>query len=451
MIKLLGGNEMKFDLYRTAKSKNERIQFIKPYTLRKEYALSTPMIVLNPKKTYQTHIGFGGAFTESAAYTLSLLPKEKQDEVIAAYFSEEGLNYNLGRTHIHSCDFALGNYTYVEDHDKELNSFDLSHEDQWVVPMMKKALSHNPDIKFLASPWSPPAWMKSNNNMNFGGTLLPEFYQSWANYYVKYLDEMKKRGIDFWALTVQNEPAAVQRWDSCIYTAEEERDFVKNYLGPTIENSSYDVKILGWDHNRDIIIERAAVMLKDKEASKYIWGIANHWYVSEAFENLSVVHEMFPDKHLVFTEGCIEGGPKPFEWHTGERYGRNIIGDLNNHLEGFIDWNLLLNEEGGPNHVDNFCDAPILANRETKEVIYNSSYYYIGHFSKFIKPGAKRIHSEHNLPNLVYTVSYMNPNKQIVTVIENESDQKVECTLVLKQKGLTVSLLPHSIITLISK
>ena len=438
---------MNIKLFQTAKDTKDRISKTGELTLSPIFKTNTPMIVLNPNQTYQTHIGFGGAFTESAAYTLSLLPQKKQDEIIHAYFSKEGLSYNLGRTHIHSCDFALGNYTYVKENDKELKTFDLSHEDKWVVPMIKKALAYEPNLKLLASPWSPPAWMKSNNNMNFGGTLLPEFYQPWANYYVKYFEEMKKRGIDFWALTVQNEPAAVQTWDSCIYTAEEERDFVKNYLGPTLEKSPFDLKLLGWDHNRDIIIERASTMLLDKDANKYLWGIASHWYVSEQFENLSIVHEMFPDKHLVFTEGCIEGGPKPHAWHTGERYARNIIGDLNNHLEGFIDWNLILNEEGGPNHVKNYCDAPILVDRNTMSIIYNSSYYYIGHFSKFIKPEAKRIHAQSNLPAKVYQTSYINPNGEVVLVVQNESDEKVDVTVVLNHLGQTLSLLPHSIIT----
>jgi glucosylceramidase len=438
---------MKIKLYQTAKDTKDRISKTGELTLSPIFKTNTPMIVLNPSQTYQTHIGFGGAFTESAAYTLSLLPQKKQDEIIHAYFSKEGLSYNLGRTHIHSCDFALGNYTYVKENDKELKTFDISHEDKWVVPMIKKALAYEPNLKLLASPWSPPAWMKSNNNMNFGGTLLPEFYQPWANYYIKYFEEMKKRGIYFWALTVQNEPAAVQTWDSCIYTAEEERDFVKNYLGPTLEKSPFDLKLLGWDHNRDIIVERASTMLLDKDANKYLWGIASHWYVSEQFENLSIVHEMFPDKHLVFTEGCIEGGPKPHAWHTGERYARNIIGDLNNHLEGFIDWNLILNEEGGPNHVKNYCDAPILVDRNTMSIIYNSSYYYIGHFSKFIKPGAKRIHAQSNLPAKVYQTSYINPNQELILVVQNESDQKVDVTVVLNDQGQTLSLLPHSIVT----
>ncbi len=374
---------------------------------------------------------------------------DQQKEVIKKYFSKDGLNYSMGRTAIHSSDFAFKNYTYVSDHDDTLSSFDLSHEDQWVVPMIKKAMAYQPQLKLLASPWSPPAWMKTNQEMNHGGSLLPKYQQTWANYFVKYLSEMKLRGIPFWAVTIQNEPQAVQTWDSCIYSAEEERDFLKNYLGPTLHAYDADLKILGWDHNRDIIIPRAQTLLSDPLAQKHLWGIAHHWYVSEAFENLSIVKSLFPDKHLVFTEGCIEGGPKPHAWHTGERYGRNIIGDLNHHVEGWIDWNLVLNEEGGPNHVNNFCDAPILYDRKTKEIIVNSSYYYIGHFSRYLKEGAKGIAATMNLPQGVYAVSYQNPDQELVVIIQNETSESKSVSLVLQKKSKVIHLESHSIITLV--
>ncbi len=407
-----------------------------------------PMIVLNPKVTYQTHIGFGGAFTEAAAYTFAELSVDQQHEVIEKYFSKEGLNYTMGRTAIHSSDFALENYTYVAEGDESLKTFDLSREDRWVIPMIKKAMAYQKKLKLLASPWSPPAWMKTNQDMNHGGSLLSKYHQTWANYFVKYLSEMKLRGIPFWAVTIQNEPQAVQTWDSCIYSAEEERDFLKDYLGPTLHTYNPDLKILGWDHNRDIIIPRAHTLLSDPQASKYLWGIGHHWYVSEAFENLSVVKSLFPEKHLLFTEGCIEGGPKPHQWHTGERYARNIIGDFNHHVEGWIDWNLILNEEGGPNHVKNYCDAPILYDRKTKEIIINSSYYYIGHFSRYLKEHAKRIQSVMNLPQGVYSVSYQNPDQELIVVIQNETSNHHTVSLVLDSKGKVIHLEPHSIVTL---
>lgn len=405
-------------------------------------------VTINPNMTYQTHIGFGAAFTEAASYTWSKLSKKQRDAIIHDYFSNEGLSYNMGRTHINSCDFALGNYDYVKPFDVTLDSFDLSHEELYVIPMIKEAMVYVPKIKLLASPWSPPYWMKTNQMMNHGGKLLPEYRDAWARYYTVYLEEMKKRGIPFWAISVQNEPAAVQTWDSCIYTAEEERDFVKNHLGPIVKAYNPDIKILGWDHNRDIIVERAKTMLEDEKANSYLWGIAHHWYVSENFKNLSVIHDMFPDKHYIFTEGCIEGGPRPGAWDTGLRYARNIIGDLNNHVEGWIEWNLVLDMQGGPNHVGNYCDAPILADPDSDHYIKNSSYYAIGHFSKYIEPGAKRLHQDMHLPEGVSSISYVNPDQSYVIVLLNENDENISIDVEIEGKKMNLSLKPRSLTTL---
>jgi len=409
-------------------------------------------IEINKDQLFQEHMGFGGAFTEAAAFTLSEASKELRLEAIKAYFSPEGLAYTLGRVHIHSCDFALGNYTYVEEGDKELKTFDLSHEDKWVIPMIEDAKKYmNDELLILASPWSPPAFMKNTNEMNNGGYLLEEYYQPWANYFVKFVEGMKDKGVDIWGVSIQNEPAAVQTWDSCIYTAEEERDFVKNYLGPTMHKANLEDKaILIWDHNRDILLERVTPTYVDAEASKYVWGVGNHWYCSEDFSQLSKVHDLAPDKHILFTEGCVEYGiygsvPR---WENGEHYGRNIIGDFNNYSRGWIDWNLVLNEQGGPNHVSNFCEAPIMYDRVKKELIYNISYFYIGHFSKFIKRGAHRLGLNMKLPEGVVATAFKNNDGSVALVVQNETNELVDTTLNLSE-GSTYSLPAHSISTFV--
>jgi glucosylceramidase len=404
-----------------------------------------------PEQTYQTVMGFGGAFTEAAAYTLSRISPQKRDEVIRRYFDpQEGLGYTLGRVHIHSCDFALENYTYIEDGDVELKTFDISRDHKWVIPLVHDAArTAGKDITMLASPWSPPAWMKTNGDMNHGGQLKPEYRETWAQYYTKFIKAYREAGIPIWGITVQNEPAAVQTWDSCIYSGEEERDFVRDHLGPTMHREGLaDVELLIWDHNRDIMIERASAVLSDPEAAKYVWGTGFHWYVSEAFENVGKVHELFPDKHLLFTEGCQEGGVKLGEWFTGERYGRNIIGDLNNWNEGFLDWNLVLDETGGPNHVGNLCDAPIIADTTTDTIHYNSSYYYIGHFSKYIKPGAIRLGLETEIPSLLAT-AFRNPDGSVAVVVQNESDEAQPFALELGGEAVGETLPAHSIATYI--
>ncbi len=432
---------------RTGKSLNRPFDIVE-----EEIAKTEGKILLKNENVFQDILGFGAAFTESAAYTYSKMSKESKEKIINKYFGQDGLNYTIGRVHIHSCDFSLENYTYVEDNDVDLKTFDISREKKWVLPFIKDAeKAKGSKLSFLASPWSPPAWMKDTNEMNHGGKLLDEYKQSWANYYVKFIDEMKKVGVDIFGVTVQNEPAAVQVWDSCIYTAEEERDFVKNYLGPTFEKSNYsDTKIIIWDHNRDIIVDRAKTVLEDKLANKYVWGTGLHWYVSEEFENLSKVHDLFPDKHILFTEGCIEGGVHLGAWHTGERYARNMIGDFNNYCEGYIDWNIVLDEMGGPNHVGNYCDAPIICDTKNDQVHINSSYYYIGHFSKYVQPGAKRIGHVNEI-NEIKTVSFMNPNGDIVTVVLNETERDINIQLVNDESHHNVKSMKRSISTLIWK
>jgi glucosylceramidase len=437
----------------TSKETNDRLSEKQSVSFQANMEQTSVDIKVDSSKTYQEIMGFGGAFTEASAYTLSQVSPNKRQEVIQSYFDQEnGLGYTIGRVHINSCDFALENYTYVKDDDVELKTFDISRDHKWVIPLIQDAMkTKGGEFKLLASPWSPPAWMKTNNEMNHGGKLLPEYRDQWAKYYTKFIDAYRKEGLNIWGITVQNEPEAVQIWDSCIYTGEEERDFIKNHLGPQMHSAGYeDVKIVIWDHNRDVIVDRAKAVFEDPEASKYVWGTGFHWYVSEEFENVGKVHELFPDKHLLFTEGCQEGGVKIGEWFTGERYGRNIIGDLNNWTEGYIDWNLVLNEEGGPNHVSNLCDAPIIADTKTNTIHYNSSYYYIGHFSKYIRPGAKRIAVEVNNEHLQAT-AFINTDDTVAIIVMNETDQKESYTVGYDNSFLDVELEAHSIVTYLFK
>lgn len=414
-------------------------------------------IFVYPDKTFQTFLGIGGAITDASAEVFAKLPLDKQDELIKAYYSKtDGIGYTLARTNIHSCDFSSDSYTYVAEGDKELKSFNIDHDKKFRIPLIKKAAEMANDLTLFASPWSPPAFMKSNNDMLHGGALLPEYYQSWANYYVKFIDSYQKEGINVWGITIQNEPMATQRWESCIYTAAEERDFLKNYLGPTLEKIGMgDKKIIVWDHNRDLITQRVSTILDDKEAAKYAWGIGFHWYEDWSggepmYENVEKVNEMYPDKNLIFTEGCADSfNPAYYQkWANGERYGKSMINDFNNGTVGWTDWNILLDEHGGPNHVGNYCFAPIHSNTQTGELIYTPSYYYIGHFSKFIDKGAKRVGSTASRSQLL-TTSFLNPNGKMVTVVMNQSDKKVNYFLYLGQRASEVSILPHAIQTLV--
>ncbi|MGV1099923.1 glycoside hydrolase family 30 protein [Thiovibrio sp. JS02] len=433
----------------TAKDTSSRLSEQPPVsfeTIRPE----THAITIDPRKRFQTMEGFGGAFTEAAAVTWQKLSAEKRAEVMRAYFDpHDGLGYTMGRTHINSCDFALGNYACAEvDGDFALQHFSIERDRAAILPMLKEALRQSGGLKLFASPWSPPAWMKTNGQMNGGGRLRPECREVWARYYCRYIREYEKEGIPFWGLTVQNEPEASQSWDSCLYTAEEERDFVRDYLGPTLRKEGLDhLRLLIWDHNRDAIYERARIVYDDPLAAQYVWGTAFHWYMGDHFENLTALHEAFPDKHLLFSEGCQEGGPHTGEWEVGERYGRSLINDLNRWTVAWVDWNLMLDERGGPNHVGNYCSAPILVDTRAGEPLYQSSFYYLGHFSRYIRPGAQRILHAGTADELE-TTAFHNPDGSIAVVVMNRTGQAVPFALQYRNRAARTMSPARSIMTL---
>ncbi|MBT8264282.1 MAG: glycoside hydrolase family 30 protein [Eudoraea sp.] len=414
-------------------------------------------VFVNPNKTFQKMLGIGGAITDASAEIFAQLSEEKQQEFLKAYYDpEEGIGYSLTRTTIHSCDFSVDSYTYIEENDKELETFSIEHDRQYRIPMIKRAIeTAGGELLLYASPWSPPAFMKDNNNVLQGGKLLPEYYNSWARYFTKFIKAYEKEGMPIWGVTIQNEPMAVQRWESCIYTAEEERDFLKNHLGPVMEKEGLgDKKIVVWDHNRDLINHRANTIFDDPEAAKYAWGIGFHWYETWAggdpmFNNLGNIKESYPTQNILFTEGCVEGfdAEKYQFWPNAERYGRSMINDFNEGTVGWTDWNILLDQNGGPNHVGNYCFAPIHGDTNSGDLIYTPSYYYIGHFSKFIRPDAKRVSTVSSRSNLLST-SFQNVDDSMVTVVMNESDVEISYKYYMASEVAEMVIPPHAMQTL---
>jgi len=413
-------------------------------------------IFIDPNHQFESFLGFGGAITDASAETYAKLSKEKQEELLKAYYDvENGLGYVVIRTHMNSCDFSSKSYDYVTPNDVSLKSFNIAVDEKYRLPLIKEAKKRiGKDFLLYVSPWSPPAWMKTNNNMLQGGELKPEYFQVWANYFVKYIQSYEARGIPVWGLTVQNEPSSIQRWESCIFTAEQSRDFVKKYLGPTLwKNKMKDKKIIVCDHNRDMAYQYASTILNDPEAAKYVWGTGIHWYEKslskdQRYINIDLLNKAFPDKGLAFTEGCAEGFDmnKIKDVAIGERYATNILNDLNSGVSIWTDWNILLDEKGGPNHVNNFCFAPIHALTKTNELVYSSSYTYIKHFSKFIRPGARRIVASSNRADL-QTTSYINADGKIVVVVLNSSDTAYSYKIWIAGKQTPAESAPHSIST----
>lgn len=443
------------DVYVTAKGTSDRLARKTPvaFSPLEQPDEHAPTIILDKGKTFQTIVGIGGALTDAVAETYFKLPASKQQEILTACFDTvKGNGYSLCRTSIHSCDFSSASYTYAESPgDSSLKGFDIGPDRKYRIPFIRAAAERaGKGFKLFASPWSPPAWMKTNNDMLHGGKLLPRYNQMWAEYVVRFIREYEKAGIPMWGLTVQNEPMAVQPWESCIFTAAEERDFVKYHLGPTLERSGLSyLKLMIWDHNRGVMFQRAKVVLDDPAAAKYVWGTGFHWYVGDHFDNVRLVHDAYPEKALVFTEGteALFDPDGVHDWKWGETFGRSLIMDLNNGASGWVAWNVLLDERGGPNHVGNYCMAPIICDTKTGDLTYMNSFYYLGHFSRFIRPGAKRIICSSNSDDLLAT-AFVNPDGKIAVVVLNQTDKNIVFHTWIDDRACKTDSPAHSIVTL---
>jgi len=413
-----------------------------------------PSLFVDPARRMQTLLGFGGAFTEAAALTWQQLSPAAADEFIRACFSpSDGHGYTLCRVPMGSSDFGLGNYAHAEQGgDFALASFNIDHDRRHILPLIHAAQavvqgSAGRPLRLLASPWSPPAWMKTTGAMNNGGQLRPECRAAWAQCCVKFIQAYAAEGVPIWGVSVQNEPQAVQRWDSCIYSAEEERDFVRDHLGPALHAAGLaHVKVVVHDHNRDELLQRAATVYADPEAAKYVWGAGFHWYVEDHFDHVQRLHDAWPDKQLLFTEGCQEGGPHHGEWSLAERYARSIIQDLNHWTVGWIDWNLLLDEYGGPNHAGNYCSAPVLADAGRASLHFQSSHAALGHFARFMQPGAQRVLCAATREALECTAA-LNPDGSLAVVALNRSDVAQHFNLCVGKRQAALHLPAHALLT----
>ncbi len=410
---------------------------------------------------YQEFLGFGGAFTESSAYVYSLLSEEDKKKLLELYFDrKKGIGYNFGRTHINSCDFSLDIYCSVEDGDKTLETFNLEREKKYIIPFLKDALEYcDEEIVLFASPWSPPKYMKDNLSEIKGGKVLDEYKSVWAHYYAKYIKAMAQEGIKISAITIQNEPKAKAMWESCIYTPEDEAEFIDKYLISALDEEGLsNIKIMIWDHNKERVYDRAKKILSNERVNKRVWAVAHHWYSGDHFEGLRLVHEQL-NKPLVCTEFC--GSIKENAATLAEKYGVEICDNLNNFVIASCDWNLLLDQNGGPYHnrtekTDETlfedrqvgCYAPILYDTENNKLTVTPIYYYIGHFSKYIRRGAIRVATTKHSREL-FTCAFVNPDGQKVCVIVNTSNEQ-KYAILRYNDGCTGNIMkPHSIITLL--
>lgn len=442
---------------------------------------ATCQLVIDVDKKLQTITGFGGSFTESSASLLNGLSKQKREEVLQAYFADEGAQYSLTRTHMNSCDFSLSNYSYapIED-DIQLEHFSIKEDMDDIIPMILEAQKVSTDgFKIISSPWTAPPWMKDNKDWR-GGKLLSQYYDTWALFFSKYIAAYQKEGIDIWGITVENEPLGnANNWESMHYTPQEMTDFVTKYLGPQLERDGHEVILLGYDQNRgDELKHWVDNMFATKAGQKYFDGTAVHWYAStyDYFpESLQYAHDIAPDKYLIQTEACVDSEvPKwkddkwywtkgatdwGWDWATEEqkylhpkykpayRYVRDIIGCLNNWVDGWIDWNMVLDKQGGPNWFKNWCVAPVLVNTETDEVYYTPLYYIMCHFSKFIRPGARILESKLSNKNLMATAA-VNPDGSRTCVIFNPTEKEEVVEIIIADEKYKILLVGESLQTI---
>ncbi|MDA9985222.1 glycosyl hydrolase family 30 [Flavobacteriaceae bacterium] len=439
-------------------------------------------LYINQNKRLQTISGFGGAFTEASASLLNQLGGENREKILRAYFAKEGANYSLARTHMNSCDFSLSNYSYTPvENDLNLEHFSVKEDQDDLIPMIKEAMAISEDgFRLFASPWTAAPWMKDNNSW-VGGKLLPKYYDTWALFFSKYVDAYKAEGINIWGFTVENEPHGNgNNWESMIYSPEEMTNFVQNHLGPKLEaDGKGDLVILGYDQNREGLNEWVDAMYKNESTAKYFDGTAIHWYEStyDFFPKaLQYAHEKAPNKYLIQTEACVddeipvwkddawywkkEATDWGYKWREEEkkylhpkyapvnRYARDIIGCLNNWVDGWVDWNMVLDKQGGPNWKKNWCIAPVIVDPEKDEVYFTPLYYVMAHFSKFIRPGAKIIDVLNSDPSLMVAAAE-NPDTSISVVIFNEGKTEKSYTLELGEYKKIISIEAQAIQTVV--
>jgi glucosylceramidase len=434
-----------------------------------------------PNEKYQTITGFGGSFTEASAYLLNRMGADNRKKILEAYFGENGARYSLTRTHINSCDFSLGNYAYanVAD-DVDLEHFSIDEDRDDLIPIIKEAMSISKDgFKIIASPWTAPPWMKDNNDWR-GGKLLPEYRGTWSLYFSKYIEAYAMEGIPIWGITVENEPLGNDNnWESMHFTPDEMTSFVRDYLGPQLEKDGHQVKILGYDQNREHLDTWVDSMYRDESTSKYFDGTAIHWYAStyEVFPDaLQYAHQKAPDKHLIQTEACVDAEVPKWKddaWYWSKeatdwgwdwapesekhlhpkyvpvyRYARDIIGCLNNWVDGWVDWNMVLDRRGGPNWFENWCVAPVIVDPDQDEVYFTPLFHTLQHFSRYIRPGAFRIGFENSDDSLQVTAA-QNPDGSIAMVVLNQTSEEKQFSLSLNELSKNVRIAPKALQTLI--
>ncbi|XP_046737573.1 lysosomal acid glucosylceramidase-like [Diprion similis] len=431
-----------------------------------ESATADVTLHLDLHTTFQSIHGFGGAFTDAAGINIKSLRNATAEYILRSYFSEEGSRYNLGRVPIAGSDFSTREYTY-DDYkgDTQLQNFSLTEDDlKYKIPMMQEALRMNPDLKFLAASWTAPPWMKTNNAYTGFGFLREEYYQVYAEYIVKFMDLYKGYGLDMWAMSTGNEPSngiiPVTGFNSMGWTPSGMGKWVANNLGPTISRSKHkDTVILAYDDQTFGLPWYVSDMFSNKVAKNYTAGIAFHWYWDNIVPSWVIdrTRYHFPEKFLIMTEASVGDKPWQFKkvdlgaWSRGEMYITDIMENLQHWVTGWVDWNLALDQQGGPNWKRNFVDAAIIVNAKNDEFYKQPMFYALAHFSKFIPRKSVRVKLSQE-GSSINSVAFKTPQNRIVIVLYNPLTKKQHAVIRDQERGnIDLQLPPKSIHTIVYK
>jgi glucosylceramidase len=441
-------------------SASESLKSLPSQTWIADDASALPTVSVYAGTQQQQIEGFGAAFTGASASVLNTLPPAKRVEILNKVFSpSQGAGFSLMRTHINSNDFSTGHYSYDDFvDDVALEHFSIAPDERDLIPLIRDAQNvQGAQFKIIASPWTAPAWMKTSGDLLGSAPLLPEYYSTWANYLLKYLDAYAERGIDVWAITAQNEPLHDKsqlplslQWEGMLYSVQDLTRFVRDDLGPTLELGGYaHVKILSGDDQKDQILSFADAAFRDGAAARYTSGIAAHWYTGDWFEQIDEARLRYPDKLVIATEAAIYPGAQLGSWPNAGKVAHDIIGDINNGAAGWIDWNLALNGAGGPNSdgISNPCSAPVIVANDAYTL--NPQYYAIAHFSKYVRPGAFKVGNITTGDNLLEASAFANNDGMVIVVIYNAASATKQIKLRDGQQILKLTL-PQGSITTVS-
>lgn len=484
------------------------LRSLPPPKLRKGLPSGGLVLEVDPGSPRQTVLGIGGALTESSAYVLASLTERRRARILDLCFGPEGADFQLARIPIGACDFSVeGRYSYDDTAgDTALAHFSIAHDREGfpgarnpryaLLPLLRDALARAPRLKVVASPWTAPAWMKDNQDWygrGRGGTLLPEHFDTFARYMVRYLEAYRHEGVPIWAITPENEPLGNGgQWESMEFSDEALRDYVRDHLGPRLEAAGLGgVKVIQFDHNRDAdALRYARTLLGDPAAARYVWGTGLHWYNATDSANPEILDQLqqaFPTKALLHTEGCIDGigtpenapggefrgWKNPVWWWTPsardwgfywappaeraahppyaavQRYARDLIEGLNHGLAGWIDWNLVLDRRGGPNHVGNYCAAPIMVDTAGGDTFVAPIYALLAHVSRYIRPGDRILRVAARAPDAFHAASALSADgRRLVVVAFNGSAIPRPYTIRVGPRVASVVIPPQAIQTL---